>query len=194
MSDWHDRLWPALPAGRAICSAAMQPNRRRHSVTRAGQDRRPSRSRRKIRTTNPPVGVGPATGANGPARRCATTRPTAKNIPTRVGTSARFDAKTGEWKKDKAKNIKWVAPARLANLWQSGRGQRPGLRRHQQRRRLAETLSGRRRPGLLLCFDEADGKFLWQHSSEKLPTGRVHDWPMQGVCATPLVEGNGCGS
>src|SRR5258708_7785870 len=35
-----------------------------------------------------------------------------------------------------------------------------------------------------------DGKFLWQDSSEKLPTGRVHDWPMQGICATPLVEGD----
>ncbi|MCE9548013.1 MAG: PQQ-binding-like beta-propeller repeat protein [Planctomycetia bacterium] len=43
--------------------------------------------------------------------------------------------------------------------------------------------------GCLLCFNAADGKFLWQHSSEKLPTGRVHDWPMQGICSTPLVEG-----
>ena len=23
-----------------------------------------------------------------------------------------------------------------------------------------------------------------------MPTGRVHDWPLQGVCSTPLVEGN----
>ena len=44
--------------------------------------------------------------------------------------------------------------------------------------------------GVLLCFDEADGKFLWQDSSEKLPTGRVNDWPLQGICCTPLVEGN----
>ncbi len=36
--------------------------------------------------------------------------------------------------------------------------------------------------GCLICFDEKDGKFLWQHSSEKLPTGRVHDWPDQGIC------------
>ncbi len=43
--------------------------------------------------------------------------------------------------------------------------------------------------GVLLCFDERDGKFLWQHSNEKLPTGRVHDWPLQGVCAASLVEG-----
>src|SRR6185369_13858863 len=27
--------------------------------------------------------------------------------------------------------------------------------------------------GCLLCFDEATGKFLWQHSNEKLPQGRV---------------------
>lgn len=43
--------------------------------------------------------------------------------------------------------------------------------------------------GCLISFDEKDGKFLWQHSSEKLPTGRVHDWPMQGICCSPLVEG-----
>lgn len=44
--------------------------------------------------------------------------------------------------------------------------------------------------GVLLCLDEKDGKFLWQHSSEKLPTGRVHDWPDQGICCAPLVDGD----
>ncbi|RMF37934.1 MAG: serine/threonine protein kinase [Planctomycetota bacterium] len=44
--------------------------------------------------------------------------------------------------------------------------------------------------GVLACFDEKTGKFLWQHSNEKLPTGRVHDWPQQGVCAAPLVDGD----
>ncbi|MEJ7593951.1 MAG: PQQ-binding-like beta-propeller repeat protein [Planctomycetaceae bacterium] len=43
--------------------------------------------------------------------------------------------------------------------------------------------------GVLLCFRESDGEFLWQHSSEKLPTGRVHDWPHQGICSSPVVEG-----
>ena len=42
--------------------------------------------------------------------------------------------------------------------------------------------------GCLLCFDEKTGKFLWQHSSQKLPQGRVNDWPMQGVCSTPLLR------
>lgn len=44
--------------------------------------------------------------------------------------------------------------------------------------------------GVLLCFSEKDGKFLWQHSNEKLPTGRVNDWPDQGVCSAPLVDGD----
>ena len=44
--------------------------------------------------------------------------------------------------------------------------------------------------GVLLCFDEENGKFLWQHSSEKLSTGRVNDWEHLGVCSTPYVEGN----
>lgn len=44
--------------------------------------------------------------------------------------------------------------------------------------------------GCLLCFDEETGEFLWQHSSEKLPTGRVHDWPNQGICSAPMVVGD----
>jgi outer membrane protein assembly factor BamB len=43
--------------------------------------------------------------------------------------------------------------------------------------------------GVLICFRESDGRFLWQHSNEKLRTGRVHDWEQQGVCSAPLVEG-----
>lgn len=43
--------------------------------------------------------------------------------------------------------------------------------------------------GVLMCFRESDGEFLWQHTNEKLPAGRVNDWPFQGVCSSPLVEG-----
>ena len=43
--------------------------------------------------------------------------------------------------------------------------------------------------GCLVCFDEKTGKFLWQHSSEKLSTGRVNDWPHQGICCSPYIEG-----
>ncbi|GDY10458.1 MAG: serine/threonine protein kinase [Planctomycetota bacterium] len=44
--------------------------------------------------------------------------------------------------------------------------------------------------GCLICFDEETGEFLWQHSSEKLPTGRVHDWPNQGICSAPMIVGD----
>lgn len=44
--------------------------------------------------------------------------------------------------------------------------------------------------GVLLCFNEEDGKFLWQHSSEKLPNGRVNDWPNQGICCAPFIDGD----
>jgi len=40
--------------------------------------------------------------------------------------------------------------------------------------------------GVLMCFRESDGKFLWQHTNEKLAAGRANDWPYQGVCSSPL--------
>jgi outer membrane protein assembly factor BamB len=44
--------------------------------------------------------------------------------------------------------------------------------------------------GVLMAFRESDGEFLWQHANEKLPAGRVNDWPFQGVASSPLVEGD----
>ncbi len=44
--------------------------------------------------------------------------------------------------------------------------------------------------GVLLCFDEKTGEFLWQHSNAKLPSGRVHDWPNQGICSAPMIDGD----
>ena len=42
--------------------------------------------------------------------------------------------------------------------------------------------------GVVLCFNEEDGEFLWQLTREKLPQGRVNDWPEQGICSTVAVE------
>ncbi len=44
--------------------------------------------------------------------------------------------------------------------------------------------------GVLMCFRESDGEFLWQHTNVKLASGRANDWPYQGVCSSPMVEGN----
>jgi len=105
-------------------------------------------------------------------------------------TPGEFDDETGEWKKETAQNIKWVArlgsqsygnPVVASGKVFVGTNNGAGwLKRYPASVDL----------GCLLCFNEADGKFLWQASSEKLPTGRVHDWPLQGICCAPLVEGD----
>jgi len=43
--------------------------------------------------------------------------------------------------------------------------------------------------GVLMTFDVKDGKFLWQTTFPKLAAGRVVDWPLEGLCSTPTVEG-----
>ena len=42
--------------------------------------------------------------------------------------------------------------------------------------------------GVVMAFDEKTGEFLWQISHEKVASGRVNDWPYQGVCSSPAVE------
>lgn len=55
--------------------------------------------------------------------------------------------------------------------------------------------NGNHRPGItgdkgvVLCINEADGRLLWQATHDKLPTGRVNDWPEQGICSSPVVDG-----
>ena len=44
--------------------------------------------------------------------------------------------------------------------------------------------------GNLMVFDAASGEFLWQSAHAKLTAGRVNDWPLQGVCSGPYVEGD----
>jgi outer membrane protein assembly factor BamB len=44
--------------------------------------------------------------------------------------------------------------------------------------------------GVMMCFEEATGKFLWQHVYDKLAAGRVNDWPEEGICSSPVVEGD----
>jgi len=97
----------------------------------------------------------------------------------------KLDRKTGKWSKQR--NIKWTAqlgsqtygtPVIADGRIFIGTNNQAGyLKRYPSSVDL----------GCLLCFRESDGKFLWQHSNEKLPTGRVHDWPMQGICSTLLV-------
>lgn len=42
--------------------------------------------------------------------------------------------------------------------------------------------------GVLFCFRERDGKFLYQHSSRRREEGRNHDSPGYGIASTPWIE------
>jgi outer membrane protein assembly factor BamB len=44
--------------------------------------------------------------------------------------------------------------------------------------------------GNVMAFSEATGEFLWQAAHAKLAAGRVNDWPQQGICSAPFVEGD----
>ncbi|MFQ5717989.1 MAG: PQQ-binding-like beta-propeller repeat protein [Acidobacteriota bacterium] len=44
--------------------------------------------------------------------------------------------------------------------------------------------------GNIIAFDAATGKLIWQAAHAKLGAGRVNDWPLQGICSTPAVDGN----
>ncbi len=135
------------------------------------------------------VGVGPNDWGQWGGSSIRNNTPEAKNLPTEwiVG---EFDYDTGAWKKDTAENIKWASQLGsqsygnpvVANgkVYVGSNNGAAYLKRYPAEVDL----------GALLCFDEKDGKFLWQDSSEKLPTGRVHDWPLQGICAAPIVEGD----
>jgi outer membrane protein assembly factor BamB len=115
--------------------------------------------------------------------------PLGKDIVTEWNVG-KFDYRTGDWDPAKAKNIKWVAklgsqtygnPVVADGKIFVGTNNSGGwIERYPSDVDL----------GCLLAFDIKDGKFLWQHSSEKLPTGRVHDWPLQGICSSAYVEGD----
>lgn len=53
---------------------------------------------------------------------------------------------------------------------------------------LDPTVAGDR--GVLGCFRESDGKFLYQYTSPRLELGRTADWPYGGSSGSPVVEGD----
>ncbi|MBC8003386.1 MAG: PQQ-binding-like beta-propeller repeat protein [Opitutaceae bacterium] len=44
--------------------------------------------------------------------------------------------------------------------------------------------------GILMCFSEKTGEFLWQLVVPKLVSGKVNDWESLGLLSSPTVEGN----
>jgi outer membrane protein assembly factor BamB len=92
----------------------------------------------------------------------------------------------------KEKNIKWVAE--LGSRTESSPVIADGkvfIGTNNARPRSPADVDKRGVPldlGVLMCFREADGAFLWQAVHPRLPSGLVNDWPRSGI-ATPTVDG-----
>ena len=93
-----------------------------------------------------------------------------------------------EWDPETGLNIKWTVP--LGSQTYAGPviiGGKVFVGTNNQGVRNPK-LTGDR--GIIMAFRESDGKFLWQSTHTKLPAGRVNDWPQQGICSTPFIEGD----
>lgn len=93
-----------------------------------------------------------------------------------------------KWNIKEGQNIKWIAP-----LGSQTYGN-PVI--YKGKIFVGTNNTGEYRPhikgdkGIMMCFEEKTGKMLWQATHDKLPSGRVNDWPEQGICSSPAVEGN----
>jgi outer membrane protein assembly factor BamB len=123
-----------------------------------------------------------------PARNNAP-RTEIKNLPAQWNTG-QFEPQTERWLKESAKNVRWVA--RLGTQTYGTPVVAGGLV-------FCATNNGagwlKQYPatvdlGCLLCFRQNDGRFRWQLACKKLAAGRTLDWPEQGICCAPLVEGH----
>ncbi|HAA74552.1 TPA: pyrrolo-quinoline quinone, partial [Candidatus Latescibacteria bacterium] len=93
-----------------------------------------------------------------------------------------------EWDVDTGKNIKWSVE--LGAQTYAGpviHGDKVFVGTNNQSLKNPK-LTGDR--GVIMAFNRADGTFLWQMTHTKLPAGRVNDWPQQGICSTPYIEGD----
>jgi outer membrane protein assembly factor BamB len=100
-------------------------------------------------------------------------------------------------KKHKAENIKWTAKlgskSNGAPTIAGGKifvgTNNNGLRNPRDAEKKGEKLIPVDK-GVIMCFRESDGAFLWQAVHDKHPAGRVVDWPDEGICSSPYIEGN----
>ena len=102
-------------------------------------------------------------------------------VSSETGLAESFDIKTGE-------NIKWraaigtethstpvVSGGRVVIGTNNGKPRDP---KHDGDR------------GVLMCFDEKSGDFLWQLVVPKRVEDRYYDWPNIGMCSPPTVDGD----
>ena len=115
-----------------------------------------------------------------PERALFGSYPTRNMVSEEAGLPSKWDVKTGT-------NIKWSQA--------TGSQTYAGPVVADGKVFLGTNNEGERNPkikgdkGVVMAFKADTGEFLWQMVTDKLSTGRVNDWPQQGVCSTPFVEG-----
>jgi len=109
------------------------------------------------------------------------------NTPSRNMVSEATGLPSG-WDPDSGDNIKWSQP--LGTQSYGGpvlAGGRIYVGTNNENPRNTDVTGDK---GIVMAFRASDGEFLWQTVHDKLPAGRVHDWPLQGVCSGPYVDGD----
>lgn len=89
-------------------------------------------------------------------------------------------------KKDARKNVKWAAD--LGTVSYGGPTIADGkifVGTNNERPRDPKAKGDR---GVIMCFNEADGSFLWQITHDKLPEPELNDWPKQGIGSYPAYD------
>jgi outer membrane protein assembly factor BamB len=98
-----------------------------------------------------------------------------KNIP------ARWDIKSSS-------NVKWIAPLGSQTYGNPVIADGKIFVGTNNNGQLRSGITGDK--GVIVCVEEKTGKFLWQATHDKMPTGRVNDWPEQGICSAPFIDGD----
>jgi PQQ-like domain len=144
----------------------------------------------------PAPATAPAAAAGAPAGAAAPAGDQAGEPAVRVmygGTPSRNMVSNAthlpsRWDPATGLNVKWTA--NLGSQSYGGplvAGGRVYVGTNNQEPRDPKTVGDR---GVLMAFRAADGHFLWQAVHEKLSQGKVNDWPLQGICSTPAVDGD----
>jgi outer membrane protein assembly factor BamB len=92
-----------------------------------------------------------------------------------------------EWSIESKKNVKWVAPLGSQTYGNPVVVDGKIFVGTNNNGNYRASITGDK--GVILAFDEKTGRMLWQATHDKMPTGRVNDWPEQGICSAPVVEG-----
>ena len=93
-----------------------------------------------------------------------------------------------EWDTDTGLNVKWVAALGSASYGNPVVADGKILIGTNNELMRAPDVAGDK--GIVMAFRESDGKFLWQMVHDKLESGQVNDWPFQGICSSPTVDGD----